>query len=84
MGTKNCWKPLAIIPMFLNFAHCNGKLEEGYDIEYVIIGVCLGTVFAVAFIAIKLYMIKKHMLDNSYSESESFHLKIRYGDGNSS
>ncbi|XP_071985492.1 transmembrane protein 273 isoform X2 [Engystomops pustulosus] len=70
MGTNNCLKPLAFIPLFLSFAHCNGKPEEGFDIQYVIIGVCLGAVFSVAFIAIKLYMIKKHMLDNSYSDME--------------
>lgn len=37
------------------------------DIQYAIIGACLGTVFGVTFIAIKLYMIKKHMLDNNCS-----------------
>ncbi|KAM3912931.1 transmembrane protein 273 isoform 1-T3 [Leptodactylus fuscus] len=84
MGTSNSFRPLAFVPLFLSFAHCNGNLEEGFDIQYVIIGVCLGTIFAVAFIAIKLYMIKKHMLDNNCSDSESFHMKIRYGDGNSS
>ncbi|XP_073408172.1 transmembrane protein 273 isoform X2 [Dendrobates tinctorius] len=71
MGTTDCWKPLAFVPLFLSFAHCNGKVEEGFDVQYVIIGALLGAVFAATFIAIKLYMIKKHMFDNSSSAKAS-------------
>ncbi|XP_066454812.1 transmembrane protein 273 isoform X2 [Eleutherodactylus coqui] len=83
MVTNSCWKLLAVSSLLLSFAHCNGKKEEEYDIQYVIIGGCLGTVFAVTFIAIKLYMIKKHMLDNVCSDSESFQLKTRVNNPNS-
>ncbi|XP_068111400.1 transmembrane protein 273 isoform X1 [Hyperolius riggenbachi] len=60
--------------------HTSGKLERGLDTRYVVIGACLGAIFAVTFIAIKLYMIRKHIMDNNNSESGSFHLKIRYRD----
>ncbi|XP_063819479.1 transmembrane protein 273 isoform X2 [Pseudophryne corroboree] len=70
MGKHDSWKPLAITVMFLSCAHASGKVEEEIDIRYAVIGACLGTVFAVAFIVIKLYMIKKHMLDNNFSEGE--------------
>ncbi|XP_073453062.1 transmembrane protein 273 isoform X2 [Aquarana catesbeiana] len=80
MGTYNCWEILAIAMMFLSGIHASDKLEETLEIQYAIIGACLGAIFSVTFIAIKLYMIKKHMMDNNYSESGSLNLKIRYGD----
>ncbi|XP_053548161.1 transmembrane protein 273 isoform X2 [Bombina bombina] len=42
------------------------------EIKYAVIGACVGAILAVSFIALKLYMIKKHMLDNNFADSESF------------
>ncbi|XP_068111401.1 transmembrane protein 273 isoform X2 [Hyperolius riggenbachi] len=79
MGTLICCRTLVLL-LFLGAVHTSGKLERGLDTRYVVIGACLGAIFAVTFIAIKLYMIRKHIMDNNNSESGSFHLKIRYRD----
>ncbi|XP_072281288.1 transmembrane protein 273 isoform X2 [Pyxicephalus adspersus] len=81
MAANKCWQILATTMMFLSGVHTSEKLEEGLDIRYAIIGASLGAIFAVTFIAIKLYMIKKHMMDNNFAgESGSFNLKMRYED----
>nr|XP_033798196.1 transmembrane protein 273 isoform X2 [Geotrypetes seraphini] len=73
---------LAWIPILISFLLCLDFLradgsatetnEEKIEIKYVVIGSCIGTILAIAFIAVKLYMIRKHMLDNELSDSESY------------
>ncbi|XP_030060717.1 transmembrane protein 273 isoform X2 [Microcaecilia unicolor] len=71
------WIPV-LIPFLLcfDFLSADGSAteanEEKIEIKYVVIGSCIGGILAIAFIAVKLYMIKKHMLDNDLSDSESF------------
>ncbi|XP_029466624.1 transmembrane protein 273 isoform X2 [Rhinatrema bivittatum] len=76
---------LAWIPVLTSFLLCLDFLradgsateaneEEEIDIKYAVIGACIGAILAIAFIAIKLYMIKKHMLDNDFSDTESYRI----------
>uniref|UniRef100_A0A8C9SQK7 Uncharacterized protein n=1 Tax=Scleropages formosus TaxID=113540 RepID=A0A8C9SQK7_SCLFO len=37
------------------------------EVKYAIIGVGIGVFFSLCFVAIKFYMLKKHMLDNELS-----------------
>ncbi|XP_019411191.1 PREDICTED: putative uncharacterized protein C10orf128 homolog isoform X1 [Crocodylus porosus] len=51
--------------------HASGTSEEdGVDITYVIIGVTLGAILAIGFIALKICMIKRQLIDNILGESE--------------
>ncbi|XP_074855593.1 transmembrane protein 273 isoform X1 [Carettochelys insculpta] len=45
--------------------------EEAIDPKYVIIGVTLGAVLAIGFIAIKLCMIKRQLIDNDFVDSDN-------------
>lgn len=47
-------------------------MAEVIDVKYAVVGACIGALLSAAFIAIKLYMLKKHMLDNESTESENF------------
>ncbi|KAJ1144483.1 hypothetical protein NDU88_010781 [Pleurodeles waltl] len=47
------------------------NMAEAIDVKYAIVGACIGAVLAAAFIAIKLYMLKKHMLDNGSSDFDN-------------
>ncbi|MGH0116715.1 UNVERIFIED_CONTAM: hypothetical protein FKN15_021263 [Acipenser sinensis] len=42
--------------------------EDYPEVKYAVLGAGIGAIFALCFVAIKLYMIKKHMLDNELSE----------------
>ncbi|KAL4640201.1 hypothetical protein GN956_G12642 [Arapaima gigas] len=47
------------------------KSQDEPDIKYVIIGVGIGLFFSLWFVAIKLCMLKRHMLDNELSDADS-------------
>ncbi|XP_036377547.1 transmembrane protein 273-like isoform X1 [Megalops cyprinoides] len=40
------------------------------EVKYAIIGAGIGLFFSVIFVVVKLYMLKKHMLDNDLSDTE--------------
>ncbi|XP_025068774.1 putative uncharacterized protein C10orf128 homolog isoform X2 [Alligator sinensis] len=44
--------------------------EDGVDVTYVIIGVTLGAILAIGFIALKICMIKRQLIDNILGESD--------------
>ncbi|XP_058262941.1 transmembrane protein 273-like isoform X1 [Hemibagrus wyckioides] len=50
--------------------------EPASEMKYAGIGIGVGLFLSVCFIAIKLYMIKRHMLDNEQSE-DSMRANIR-------
>ncbi|XP_062436235.1 transmembrane protein 273 isoform X2 [Rhea pennata] len=50
--------------------YASGNSEEEIDFTYVIIGVTLGALLAIAFVAVIICMIKKQMLDNVFGESD--------------
>ncbi|XP_075466381.1 transmembrane protein 273 isoform X2 [Ascaphus truei] len=54
---------------------CTEGSDEELDVRYALIGAGVGALLGVSFIAIKLYMIKKHMMDNHVSDCDSFPLK---------
>ncbi|XP_031761626.1 transmembrane protein 273 [Xenopus tropicalis] len=73
---------LAIFVFYLGPVTADDKNKEEFDVQYAVIGACVGAILAVSFIAVKLYMIKKHMFDNNFSESESLNQRsFRMGDG---
>ncbi|OCT72183.1 hypothetical protein XELAEV_18035153mg [Xenopus laevis] len=73
---------LAIFVFYLGPVTADDNNEEEFDVQYAVIGACVGAVLAVSFIAVKLYMIKKHMFDNNFSESESLNQRsFRMCDG---
>ncbi|XP_033886567.1 transmembrane protein 273-like [Acipenser ruthenus] len=43
--------------------------EDDPEVKYAVLGAGIGAIFALCFVAIKLYMIKKHMLDNDLSDT---------------
>ncbi|XP_018581956.1 transmembrane protein 273-like isoform X2 [Scleropages formosus] len=45
--------------------------DEPVEVKYAIIGVGIGVFFSLCFVAIKFYMLKKHMLDNELSDADS-------------
>nr|XP_015201736.1 PREDICTED: putative uncharacterized protein C10orf128 homolog [Lepisosteus oculatus] len=52
--------------------HANGsKSPDEPEIKYAVIGAGIGAFLALCFVVIKLYMIKKHMLDNDLSDYDS-------------
>ncbi|XP_046710434.1 uncharacterized protein LOC124389171 isoform X2 [Silurus meridionalis] len=55
------------------FMHVTGddtspKQEPASELKYAAIGIGVGVLLSICFLAIKIYMIKKHMLDNEQSE----------------
>ncbi|KAG7492636.1 hypothetical protein MATL_G00016400 [Megalops atlanticus] len=40
------------------------------EVKYALIGAGIGLFFSVIFVVVKLYMLKKHMLDNDLSDIE--------------
>ncbi|KAF5891049.1 transmembrane protein, partial [Clarias magur] len=42
--------------------------EPVSEVKYAAIGIGVGIFLSVCFLAIKIYMIKRHMLDNEQSE----------------
>ncbi|XP_004174883.5 transmembrane protein 273 [Taeniopygia guttata] len=50
--------------------HASGNPEEEIDYTYVIIGVTLGAVLAIAFVAVIICMIKAKMIDSDFGESD--------------
>ncbi|XP_053548162.1 transmembrane protein 273 isoform X3 [Bombina bombina] len=73
MGSQQNWRLLTLTVTICSIGHvwAEGKEDEP-EIKYAVIGACVGAILAVSFIALKLYMIKKHMLDNNFADSESF------------
>ncbi|XP_029384085.1 V-set and transmembrane domain-containing protein 4 isoform X1 [Echeneis naucrates] len=49
----------------LSHARGDGAHEEKLEIKYVMIGCAIGLFFLVGFIIVKLYIIRKHLHDNS-------------------
>ncbi|XP_062352564.1 transmembrane protein 273 [Cinclus cinclus] len=49
--------------------HASGNLEDEVDYTYVIIGVTLGAVLAIGFVAVIICMIKAKMIDSVFEES---------------
>ncbi|KAK6487463.1 transmembrane protein 273-like [Huso huso] len=43
--------------------------EDEPEVKYAVLGAGIGAIFALCFLAVKLYMIKKHMLDNELSDT---------------
>ncbi|KAG5855309.1 transmembrane protein 273-like [Anguilla anguilla] len=41
------------------------------DFKYAAIGIGIGAFFSVCFVAIKLYMLRKHIFDNALSDCDS-------------
>ncbi|XP_066549430.1 transmembrane protein 273 [Amia ocellicauda] len=63
---------LLFIESLLTKAHGDGlNTADEIEVKYAAIGAGIGAFLSVCFVAIKLYMIKKHMLDNELSESEN-------------
>ncbi|XP_009998661.1 PREDICTED: putative uncharacterized protein C10orf128 homolog [Chaetura pelagica] len=50
--------------------YASGNPEEEIDFTYVTIGVTLGALLAIAFVAVIICMIKKQMIDNVFGESD--------------
>ncbi|XP_053496670.1 transmembrane protein 273-like isoform X1 [Ictalurus furcatus] len=42
--------------------------EPASELKYALIGIGIGVFLSICFLAIKIYMIKRHMLDNEQSE----------------
>ncbi|KAL2101783.1 hypothetical protein ACEWY4_003544 [Coilia grayii] len=49
-----------------------GKEEDQPEARYALIGAGVGLILAIMFIAMKLCMIKRHILDNGYTSEDSF------------
>ncbi|RLW03981.1 hypothetical protein DV515_00005988 [Chloebia gouldiae] len=50
--------------------HASGNPEEEIDYTYVIIGVTLGAVLAIGFVAVIICMMKAKMVDSDFGESD--------------
>ncbi|XP_053839775.1 transmembrane protein 273 [Vidua macroura] len=50
--------------------HASGSPEEEIDYTYVIIGVTLGAVLAIGFVAVIICMVKAKMIDSDFGESD--------------
>lgn len=50
--------------------HASGNPEEKIDYTYVIVGVTLGAVLAIGFVAVIICMIKAKMIDSVFEESD--------------
>ncbi|KAM4636337.1 transmembrane protein 273 isoform 2-T2 [Discoglossus pictus] len=72
MGPPTSWSLLTLTVTLLSIGGVctEGREDDEPEVKYAIIGACVGAVLAVTFIAIKLYMIKKHMLDNAFSDMD--------------
>ncbi|XP_056351175.1 transmembrane protein 273 [Oenanthe melanoleuca] len=50
--------------------HASGNPEDEIDYTYVIIGVTLGAVLAIGFVAVIICMIKAQMIDSVFGDSD--------------
>uniref|UniRef100_A0A3B3T9S7 Uncharacterized protein n=1 Tax=Paramormyrops kingsleyae TaxID=1676925 RepID=A0A3B3T9S7_9TELE len=48
-------------------------LNGSYYVKYAAIGIGIGLFFSLCFVALKLYMLRKHMLDNELSGKTSLY-----------
>ncbi|KAJ8264491.1 hypothetical protein GJAV_G00149770 [Gymnothorax javanicus] len=53
--------------------------EDKTDFKYAVIGACIGVFFSLCFLAVKLYMLRKHMFDNGLSGEKNIGLFIQIG-----
>ncbi|XP_066047364.1 transmembrane protein 273 [Chamaea fasciata] len=62
---------LLLLHLWRAKVHASENAEEEIDYTYVIIGVTLGAVLAISFVAVIICMIRAKVIDSVFGESES-------------
>ncbi|XP_008642117.2 PREDICTED: uncharacterized protein LOC103624600 isoform X2 [Corvus brachyrhynchos] len=74
MTLLTSWISVPTAFLLLNFrrakVYASGNPEEEIDYTYVIIGVILGAVLAISFVAVVICMTKTKMIDSVFEESD--------------